>query len=222
MLKKTQVVMLPTTKEATYICKVTEGTSNFPKDKLVLTYDGHMALCGKAINQQLYFLSDEKIEEGDWYFDMYKNIYQRKGEVGNLCKKIIATTDNSLQVHKEGVNNTDYWVELPEPSPEFIKKYVTKYNKGEQIISVMVEYEKLFTGWNEDQSEKTHDEFIKVNPKDNTITIKPIKDNWTREELDRILNDVMNLGMVLRQNQLAGSVEKSGIEVLNYWKDKNL
>ena len=185
MLKKTPVVMLPTN-EASYICKVTEGTSNFPKDSLVLTYDGHMALCGKAINQHLYFLSDEEIKEEDWCWNQYKGDSEMCiGQVGKVwdksMKKIIATTDNSLKIETElsayyrnGVGGA---LSLPEPSPEFIKKYVERHNKGEQIMEVMVEYDTFFEHPKgcrmtvDNKPEIIHRQWdeIKVNPKDNTI-----------------------------------------------------
>lgn len=51
---------------------------------------------------------------------------------------------------------------------------------------------------------------------------KRIKTSWTREELDEILSEVMNLGMSLRQDQLNGYTSKSGNEVLEEYKQQNL
>lgn len=45
---------------------------------------------------------------------------------------------------------------------------------------------------------------------------------WTKEQVDKMLNDVMNLGMILRQNQLSGHDHRSGNEVLEEWKRNNL
>lgn len=45
---------------------------------------------------------------------------------------------------------------------------------------------------------------------------------WTREQVDKMLNDVMNLGMMLRQHQLSGHDGRSGNEVLEEWKRNNM
>ena len=42
------------------------------------------------------------------------------------------------------------------------------------------------------------------------------------KSLNRILLDVMNLGMTLRQDQLSGHGNRSGNEVLAEWIEKNL
>ena len=77
-------------------------------------------------------------------------------------------------------------INLPQPSQQFIQKYIEEYNnKGNIITDVLVEYEegKSYSG-NEGLIIK---EWLKINPKDNTITIKKVKDSWTREE---ILDDI--------------------------------
>ena len=89
-----------------------------------------------------------------------------------LSEKIIATTDISLV--KE--------YNLPQPSQQFIQKYIEEYNKGNIITDVLVEYEYLLDDravlpyWN-----------LKVNTKDNTITIKKLKETYNKEELCQIL-----------------------------------
>lgn len=45
---------------------------------------------------------------------------------------------------------------------------------------------------------------------------------YSKEEVQDLLLDVMNLGMTLRQNQLNGQCSKSGREVLNEFIEKNL
>lgn len=49
-----------------------------------------------------------------------------------------------------------------------------------------------------------------------------IEVKYLKSEFDQILLDVMNLGMSLRQNQLNGTSNESGVEVLNKWKEENL
>lgn len=64
-------------------------------------------------------------------------------------------------------------------------------------------------------------EKLKVD-QDNTITITKLKESYSREDLDKFLYEVLNLGMSLRQNQLSGSDGRSGNQVLEDWKNKNL
>ena len=49
-----------------------------------------------------------------------------------------------------------------------------------------------------------------------------IKNTYTREQVEKFLLDVMNLGMVVRQDQLNGYSEKSGNEILQDWINNNL
>ncbi|TXG86433.1 MAG: hypothetical protein E6R13_00425 [Spirochaetes bacterium] len=137
-------------------------------------------------HQHLYIISDDEIKEGEWYlsFDIYgkcglpiKADYEKTNEFSlkpysNYCKKIIATTDTAL--------------ELPRLSQQFIEEYIEEYNKGNVITDVLVEYEK---GLSKPLHESLRDssplifERLKINPKDNTITIKKVKDSWNREEV---------------------------------------
>ena len=143
------------------------------------------------IYQYLYFLSDKKIKKDDWYIDDSNSIRQaitsdedywerRKGD-----KKIIATNNPYLKI-KEILDKEDtIYHFLPEPSQSFIEKYIEEYNKGNIITDVLVEYEYLLDDngvipyWN-----------LKVNPKDNTITIKKLKEAYTKEELYQILENL--------------------------------
>ena len=140
------------------------------------------------IYQYLYFLSDEKIKKDDWYIDDSNSIRQaitsdedywerRKGD-----KKIIATNNPYLKI-KEILDEEDVIYHfLPEPSQSFIEKYIEEYNKDNVITDVLVEYEYLLNDmgvipyW-----------CLKINPKDNTITIRKVKENYTKEELAQIL-----------------------------------
>ena len=92
-----------------------------------------------------------------------------------LSEKIIATTDISLV--KE--------YNLPEPSQSFIQKYIEEYNKGNTITDVLVEYE--FDNEGHTDNPGWHNQKLKVNSKDNTITIKKVKDSWNKEEVIKLL-----------------------------------
>lgn len=135
--------------------------------------------------QHLYFLSDEEIKEGDWVL-VGKTVMQasepyRLEEV----KKIIATTDSSLTVdYYDAAYNELNKQSLPRPSNEFLKKYC-KLGGIDEVLVAYINHE-------EETGEIAHSDaeleyYLKVAP-DNTITIKPIKDSWSREEVIHLLN----------------------------------
>ena len=132
-------------------------------------------------------------------------------------KKIIATTDKSLnpKLYKDNEENAGFggyyiWKNgvvgkpqylskenynkfcLPQPSQSFIQKFVEEYNKGNVITEVMIEYETYFNHAPRGGSheEPLWDIYLKINPKDNTITIRKIKDSWTREEVVKLINKI--------------------------------
>jgi len=210
--KRTQVVMLPTNEKAqiTFV-KHTQG-KNVGKLQIPAAGGEYRRLLNYDFEpQHLYILSDEQPKIGDWTINLnsphpHKEVcridnrielerYVKK--VGNNCKKIIATTDTNLKIEvaDEGWKSADPggWNEykpiyksLPQPSESFIQKYVEEYNKGNIITDVMVEYVEY--DWNLTITD--HIEFYikpKVNPKDNTITIKKVKDSFDLEELENIL-----------------------------------
>ena len=166
-------------------------------------------------NQHLYIISDDEIKEGDWYLNADKNVVtneivytlhkatklklgfiKRLQEKNSACKfyKVIATTDNSLQFHTDyhGEVTTDeskkcYGHSLPQPSQQFIEKYIESYNKDEVITDVLVEYE--FNKYPDIHGVEID---LKVNPEDNTITIKKLKDSWNREEVFAVITTFNN------------------------------
>lgn len=179
--KKVKVVMLPTNEKANLL--LTGRNDLYYSSKL-----SDFSLKEDIdIFQHLYFLSDEKIKEGDSYenngvifraddkFDEGNDPNQNKNN-----KKIIATTDKSLTKEMYCVSTGKYQEPLPQPSQSFIEKFVDEYNKGNVITEVMVEYEVDY-GYMEVKS------YLKVNPKDNTITIRKIKDDWNKEEVIQLL-----------------------------------
>ena len=174
--KKANVVMLATNEPSkignlvTYqkhnLAKVIREGIN-PKDSTVQFWN-------------LYIISDDEIKEDDWYYDnVVLQIRQWKSfMIYNKLqhKKVIATTDVSLG--------------LPQPSQQFIQKYIEEYNEGNVITDVLVEYIPDFNSCfctkdicNGNNCTKK----LKIDSKDNTITIKKVKDNYTKEELCQIL-----------------------------------
>lgn len=214
MLKKCKVVMLPTSQKASVgnIVKVDNDIPDmcngnlFDKgDLLVLTQ------LQKGLNRQqegfttqhLYILSEDEIKEEDWFvkirgFNGKPSLYKEKEAAFlnsewlnspdvNDCFKVIASTDQSL--------------ELPEPSQAFINKYVDLYNKGQQIKEVNVEYE-VYHGMQTsiaevasfNSSSKWNGELLdnKLKVSNNTITIRKIKDSYTREEVVKLFDKLNN------------------------------
>ena len=154
--------------------------------------------------QHLYITSDEEIKEGDWfYYEAEKtimqctehNFYFTPELIQNYSNvyKIIATTDKYITIDGYDSSDEDSIVKcyLPQPSQQFIEKYIKEYNKGNVISDVEVEYDKAtYDKWLENGASPVFDS-LKVNP-DNTINIKQIKDSWSREEIGNILNDFFN------------------------------
>jgi hypothetical protein len=187
MLKRILVVMLPTNEKAPIIKQLDI------KHHLVHTpkFDWPLTIHWKY--QHLYFLSDEEIKQGDRYLAYDNTICERYASIPlEGSKKIIATTDTSLE-HEISIEGMPAQVPLPQPSQSFLEVFVTEYNKGNQIKEVLVEYvdngEEEWLGDNETGQPFWNEKIeLKVNPKDNTITIKKVKDSWSREEVtDRII-----------------------------------
>lgn len=187
--KKTELVMLPTNEKA-------------PTHDYLFLYKPSNRLVKDGFVQNLYFLSDEEIKEGDWVCNGI-DIWQVKSYYGfqPVTKKIIATTDKSLVnsnccIAKEGLTKMNEGCRdrnrclIPQPSTSFIEKYVEEYNKGNVITEVLVEYENSYKKNidGEDIGFKVHEpSILKVNPKDNTITIRKAKDSWNRDEVIELL-----------------------------------
>lgn len=223
--KKTKVVMLTTNEKAS----LKLGQNGLLVNN-TLGYDAHFT------NQHLYFLSNEEIKEGDWVLCMFNEVTEivkvttivnnafdsQKGFGYGLeyCKKIIATTDKSLFTETKSIGYTEdrarvfYGKEyLPQPSTSFIEKFVEEYNKENQITEVLVEYHEDIYFQDELQARGK----LKINPKDNTITIRKAKDSWNREEV------------VLFAEKYARMVQEKEIQLNGYkaihnhkWIEENL
>ena len=117
-------------------CKIVMLSTNITSNTEVL----HIESGGRMIrfnSYHLYIISDDEIKEGDWCVTnlnkMEKFNSPWKGEIEISYKqetrKIIASTDSSLN--------------LPNISEEFIKLYIEKYNSGNPIDEIEVEYEEF-------------------------------------------------------------------------------
>jgi len=165
--KRTKVVMLSTNEKAK------KGDLLLHKTSLV---KAPVPLVESA--QHLYFLSDDEIKDLDYYFDFeYQKV--KKCETGYYnkgSKKIIATTDKLRVFTRDEFSGVDNQ-HLPQPSESFLQKFIYAYNNGDPITEVMVEYNHL------QSSGGLNEEWLKVNSSDNTITIRKMKDSWSREEV---------------------------------------
>ena len=196
--KKAKVVMLPTNKPS----KLGDLATYQGKSLAKVIKEGVNLKNTTVQFWNLYIISDDEIKEGDWYYDnVVLQIRQWKSfMIYNKLqhKKIIATTNTSLKIEIDGnrgnlLPDVSFDINLPQPSQQFIEKYIEEYNKGNIITDVLVEYELISNEEyfgntvNPDDDVPYFDERLKINPKDNTITIKKVKDSWTREEVFNLL-----------------------------------
>ena len=186
--KREQVVMLPTN-------NTVNALKGYSDKSLLFKYSPEYKSIPAEIKFvsyfHLYIISDDEIKKGDWKYCTNKKMFGQDLATTIHTKKIIATTDRSLQI------NTFYKVTgvfdggLPQPSQQFIEKYIEEYNKGNIITDVLVEYETLKTTANNKHFGEGHiysiTNKLKINPKDNTITIKKLKDSWNREEVSNLI-----------------------------------
>lgn len=175
--RKVMVVMLPTKDRKAQLRRYVDGCI-YGTQRIVNPL-------AEVDFQHLYFLSDEEIKEGDWVIHeshgikrvlrceeiVGKSIVTEKGKSScwiDYCKKIIASTDQSLLISKstfyktEDYDDTDTYI--PRPSNEFLQAYCKADGKIDEVL-VEVNYGTgVFKGVTGS---------LKISP-DNTITIKPI------------------------------------------------
>ena len=192
MLKKCKMVILPTNQQTKYLMVYSDVEKT--KGKLILSglkNDEYKEY------QHFYIISYiEKPNKGDYYIiDDVPELLKNNGLVfiDDNCRQVIATTDASLYIHqKETVSLPERVFYLPQPPQQFIEKYIEEYNKGREIKEVLVEYELIsneeyfLNTINPDDDVPYFDENLKINPKYNTITIKKVKDSYTREEVEKL------------------------------------
>lgn len=249
MLKKTEVVMLPTNQKAIRGSLILneKGTCLYiaaQKDADIVNSNHFHS---NSNPQHLYFLSDEEVKENDWFI-MNGCILRQCKQINNnliasiedttggqhykdVCEKVIASTDESINIEKDvlSINQGRFWNHyptekriLPQPSKSFLEVFVREYNKGNIIRWVNVEHEdEIIT------ESTTHDgnpasKFVgienrlKINPKDNTITIKPIKDSFTFN-----LNQLETVLSSFAAYTLVNANEDSRLSTKD-WIEKNL
>ena len=211
--RKCDVVMLATKNKSSI--RKTNTTEKLYEDTVKFHY-------GDYLNQHLYILSSEEIKEGDWFYDSALNkISQatKKDDINwfnelnpegiKVCKKIIATTNNNISLnlgkeyHESPVQGGQLYTRLkpyPQPSPQFIAKFIESYNKGIPIVEILVEYEEfvsipiehLLTGSDVEIECRKHPVLMPKVDKNNTITISKVKESWSREEVKNLIREYAN------------------------------
>jgi hypothetical protein len=228
--EKCQVIMLLTKEKAIdsnniILLNPITGKCHTPKHPFTYPVKEYKAVGYKTF--YLYFLSNDEIKDNDWFLQRGHRIKQCKNDSKaanklESCKKIIATTDSSLK--KPSGEIYPEWNYVPQPSQEFIEKYIKLYNQGNTIIDVLVEYKigkcncrtgGIFDGCiNEFNTCKNS--ILKINPKDNTLTIHPIKDSWNREEVIELCKKAYDDGFH------QGTLRDSPCKDNSFWIEENL
>ena len=171
------------------------------RKQLIFLEDSKGIVKTKNKNGHLYVLSNDEIKLFDCVYNNKENIVEQinsktqlifvleENKENQTFKKVIATTNKTLSQ----TNRT----EIPQPSEQFIQKFVEEYNKGNIITDVLVEYELISNEEyfgntvNPDDDVPYFDERLKINHKDNTITIKKVKDSYTKEEVENLIYTAM-------------------------------
>ena len=165
------------------------------RKQLIFLEDSKGIVKTKNKNGHLYVLSNDEIKEGDYCYSYKMNkivkstcdVSREANKNIGFWEKVIATTDKTLSQ----TNRT----EIPQPSQQFIQKYIEEYNRGNIITDVLVEYELIsneeyfLNTINPDENVPYFDEDLKINPKYNTISIKKVKDSFTLQEINNILDE---------------------------------
>ena len=222
--KRTQVIILPTENNTNIVTIL--------KDNLHYTTSKNIP---GGIYQNLYIISDDEIEEGDWILGDFPDnpickVESKYGEEfttvdvkGNKhglaqydSKKIIATTDTSLEIVSKGINPV--YEKLPQTSQQFIEKYIESYNKGDVITDVLIEYQQIA------QYNTGEPCLILKLDKNNTITIKKLKDSWSREEVSKLCaaawDESLSVNMFNKRNSYTDDFKP--VPNFKTWIEENL
>lgn len=232
--KNAQVIMLPTKEKSILQLNVIHNHLFSMKDGANIPSQPY---------QHLHIISDDEIKEGEYCYDKILNIIFQVDKYTDLeyinqtdnVQKIIATTDTSLKIMNSSLTPTNRKLttressflqhNLPQPSQQFIEKYIESYNKGEVINDVLVEHECVNNDYFHKKvcNEKEKGLSIcysqlKINPKDNTITIKEVKDSWNREEIKKLLTKiVLDAEVPIKKSHI-----KECNRFINKWIQENL
>lgn len=213
--KRAEVVMLPTNEKPEERIGYFKDVLNLNNSKYHKSLELFRSIDGINIPNphHLYIISDDEPKLDEWGINTKNNVlFKSKGFSSDdyskkYFKKIIATTDTSLLINIGRYNDQNGKIlqQLPQLSQQFIEKYIEEYNKGNIITDVLVEYENIIINQCNCQCHKKGNfilhsmpccypnniENLKINPKDNTINIKELKDSWNGEEVKKLLSKLL-------------------------------
>lgn len=159
--------MLPTEK-ATSVIKQGVSSTLYYYSKPASAATKHL-----YVNQHLYFISDEEIKLGDYYFRLgAKEIYRGSGYT-NDCRKVIASTEKLVDV------------------PLIPQEFIENYCEVGGVDEVEIEYE-------EDNDPNLWGQDIGIAPlrikvdSNNCVFTHPIKDSWSREEVEKLIESAVH------------------------------
>ena len=218
--KKAKVVMLPTNE------KSLNSVFSLRSDKPYLMSEQNSPFKARIYDTKdlyhtyfnLYIISDDEIKLFDWVYNNKENIVEQITSITQLIFVLEENKEN--QTFKKVIATTNVSLDLPQPSKQFIEKYIEEYNKGNVITDVLIEYELISNEEyfgntvNPDNDVPYFDEKLKINPKDNTITIKKVKDSWNRGEVIILLKKVL-----AESKEQYSLLDRVGI---NKWIEENL
>lgn len=134
-LREIDVIMLPSNNEPItgQICRLNSDSSQ-------LRY--HFEGGSPSIPQELYFLSDDDINEGDWRIIRHP----LTGEYCPPSQYFDNAPDSykSLEHSHKVIGTTDIKIDLPRPSNYFIQVFIGSFNTNVIIDKVRVVYETRF------------------------------------------------------------------------------
>ena len=172
---KVKVVMLPTKGDSTF-GYITETKTYHRYTNEENSYNN--LANNLAIPQHLYFISDEKLKDGEWcYESKMKGNKIFEYDSSNIwhkgAYKIVATTDKSLVFIS---NNGRIEYNLPQIPQEFIENYCEVGGVDEVEIEYELNYDE-------------HPELI-CNPTESIVHF--IKDSWSREEVEKLIESAVH------------------------------
>ncbi len=222
--KKCRVVLLSNNSTATIgsIFKCTKLTKLHDPEvdvnigQLVLNVNKNISGSNEYFeHQSLYITSNDEIKVDDKVYDSYRKVVLDCPDMDNAnfyklsrnrYVKIISSNDSSLN--------------LPQPNKLFIEKYVNKFNIGEVITHITVEYEddviceSIYNTIGSLIKYKNIRKGLKIkiiNP--NTISIKDDKSNFSREEVKQKMRDSISYALLNQDDTLLD---------INNWIEENL
>lgn len=174
MKRKCKVVILPTEDTTTLVLW---GHRELKKPTYIIKDEYEIVQAMAAKYQHLYILSNDIIDEGDWYKTINGETFKPMITKCNKDSLYFAnnTVNNGEKVYNKIIATTDKSLGLPEIPQRFIEKFRKQYNIGKDINEVNVEFEKKWETFIDfDIADSTFTYQPKVNEK-NQVTINKIK-----------------------------------------------